>query len=80
MKSLQDFKYETDYYKYLRTQFAMAAMQGLVSDKSTEYYSMDKVATLSVQYADALIAALNTPINLTDPITQSKIEQEANNG
>lgn len=44
----------------IRQQFAMAAMQGLLSN--TEYANLNSMAEISVQSADALIAELNKEV------------------
>ena len=77
MKSKHDFKYTDDYDEYLRAYFAAMSLQGLLTNmNNTDWVRAvattanmagqktgEMIATISVEYADKLIHALNQPNN-----------------
>jgi hypothetical protein len=67
MKSRKDFESEQEYKAYLRTHFAMAAMQGLLSscDATVQHMepnaqTIEYLVELSVTAADSLLKHLES--------------------
>lgn len=59
----------------LLVHYHLCEQEGIGSGQPTSTQWLEAVDKAS----EAIAKALGTPINLTDPITQSKIEREANN-
>lgn len=71
MKSRKDFDSEKEYQDYLRKAFAMAAMQGILSDVNTQLEIKNKdsrftgknfavvVAMNAIEFADELLKQLD---------------------
>ncbi len=61
MKARHEFESDLDYRLYLRTYFAAMAMSGCLGSAYIDgrSFSYTNIAEESVQYADALIEALN---------------------
>jgi hypothetical protein len=72
MKSRKDFELDQEYKEYLKIQFAMAAMHGLLSDVGTQREIKDKdgrfkgynfstvVALNAIEFADELLKQLES--------------------